>query len=181
MQAQELSGALSVLSAMVTPAVLILACSSLVLATSSRLVRAVDRARSISERVADLAREEERTMLQEERTLLNDQLGRAARRARLLTRAMTALYMALGIFVGTSVSLGVVSLFGLPWAWMSLALGLAGVALLFYASVLLIVESRIALTAVYDEMDFVQQVGERYAPPANLAERTSRRRWRRLR
>ena len=181
MQAQELSSALSVLSAMVTPAVLILACSSLVLATSSRLVRAVDRARAISERVADLAREEERTMLQEERALLNAQLGRSARRARLLTRAMTALYMALGIFVATSVSLGVVALFGLPWAWISLALGLAGVALLFYASVLLIVESRIALTAVYDEMDFVQEVGQRYAPPANLVEGPGRRPWRRPR
>ena len=43
MQIENLSVTLSVLSAMVTPAVLILASSSLILATSNRLSRAIDR------------------------------------------------------------------------------------------------------------------------------------------
>jgi hypothetical protein len=181
MQIENLSATLSVLSAMVTPAVLILASSSLILATSNRLSRAVDRTRTISERVADLALEEpDRTMLAEERTLLFDQLGRTARRAKLLTRAMTRLYMALAIFIATSVSIGVVAVAGVPYAWIALGLGFIGAMLLFWASLLLILESRISLTAVFDEMEFVQALGRHYAPPAHPADRPARRRpWRR--
>ena len=181
MQIENLSATLSVLSAMVTPAVLILARSSLILATSNRLSRAVDRTRTISERVADLALEEaDRTLLAEERTLLFDQLGRTARRAKLLTRAMTRLYMALAIFIATRVSIGVVAVAGVPYAWIALGLGFIGAMLLFWASLLLIVESRISLTAVFDEMEFVQALGRHYAPPGDVAERPARRRpWRR--
>lgn len=183
MQIENLSATLSVLSAMVTPAVLILASSSLILATSNRLTRAVDRTRTISERVADLALEEEgRTMLAEERTLLFEQLGRTARRAKLLTRAMTRLYMALAIFIATSVSIGVVAVAGVPYAWIALGLGFIGAMLLFWASLLLILESRISLTAVYDEMEFVQALGRHYVPPGDLIDRPARRRpWRRER
>ncbi|WP_420129520.1 DUF2721 domain-containing protein [Longimicrobium sp.] len=183
MQIENLSATLSVLSAMVTPAVLILASSSLILATSNRLTRAVDRTRTISERVADLAAEEaDRTMLAEERSLLFDQLGRTSRRAKLLTRAMTRLYMALAIFIATSVSIGVVAVTEVAYAWIALGLGFIGAILLFWASLLLILESRISLTAVYDEMEFVQALGRHYAPPGDLAARAARRRpWRRER
>jgi hypothetical protein len=44
---RELSAVLTVLSAMITPAVLILASGSLLLTTSQRLNRAIDRARAI--------------------------------------------------------------------------------------------------------------------------------------
>jgi hypothetical protein len=181
MQIENLSATLSVLSAMVTPAVLILASSSLILATSNRLTRAVERTRTISERVADLAVEEEsRVMLAEERALLFEQLGRTARRARLLTRAMTRLYMALAIFIATSVSIGVVAVTGVAYAWIALGLGFIGAILLFWASLLLILESRISLTAVFDEMKFVQALGRHYAPPGDpAAPRAARRPWRR--
>lgn len=181
MQIENLSATLSVLSAMVTPAVLILASSSLILATSNRLARAIDRTRTISERVADLAAAEaDRAMLAEERALLFEQLGRTARRAKLLTRAMTRLYTALAIFIATSVSIGVVAVVGVPYAWIALGLGFIGAMLLFWASVLLIVESRISLTAVFDEMEFVQALGRHYTPPGNLPDRPAvRRPWRR--
>ncbi|MBW3570909.1 MAG: DUF2721 domain-containing protein [Gemmatimonadetes bacterium] len=181
MQIETLSATLSVLSASVTPAVLILASSSLILATSNRLSRAIDRTRGISERLADLAQEEaDRTMLVEERALLLGQLGRTARRTKLLTRAMTRLYMALAVFIATSVSIGVVAVVGVPYAWIALGLGFVGAMLLFWASVLLIVESRIGLTAVYDDMEFVQALGRQYSPPDNLVARPALRRpWRR--
>ncbi len=178
MQIENLSVTLSVLSAMVTPAVLILASSSLVLATSNRLSRAVDRTRAISESISDAATHEERTLLPEERDLLLAQLGRTARRAKLLTRALTRLYMALAIFIATSVAIGVVAVTRVAYAWVALGLGFIGALLLFWSSLLLILESRIALTAVYDEMSFVQRLGARYAPPDNLAARPRRRRWR---
>jgi hypothetical protein len=181
MQIENLPATLSVLSAMVTPAVLILASSSLILATSNRLSRAIDRTRTISERVADLAHAEaERTMLAEERSLLFEQLGRTARRTKLLTRAMTRLYTALAIFIATSVSIGVVAVAGVPYAWIALGLGFFGASLLFWASVLLIMESRIALQAVFDEMEFVQALNRHYAPPDDLVPRPAARRpWRR--
>jgi len=181
MQIENLSVTLSVLSAMVTPAVLILASSSLILATTNRLSRAIDRTRTISERVADLAQEEEgRTMLAEERALLFEQLNRTVRRTKLLTRAMTRLYMALATFIATSVAIGVVAVTGVAYAWIALGLGFIGAMLLFWASLLLILESRISLTAVYDEMEFVQALGRHYAPAEIPSDRTAaRRRWRR--
>ena len=179
MQIENLPATLSVLSAMVTPAVLILASSSLVLATSNRLTRAVDRTRAISERVTEEAKDEERTLLPEERELMLAQLGRTARRAKLLTRTLTRLYMALAIFIATSVAIGVVAVTGVAYAWVALLLGFIGALLLFWSSVLLIMESRIALTTVYEEMEFVQRLSQRYAPPGNLVQRPIRRRWRR--
>ena len=180
MQIENLSATLSVLSAMVTPAVLILASSSLILATSNRLTRAVDRTRTLSEKITDEAKDEERTLLPEERTLLLDQLGRTARRAKLLTRALTRLYMALAIFIATSVAIGVVAVTRVAYAWIALGLGFIGALLLFWSSVLLIMESRVALASVYDEMEFVQRLGRRYAPPGNLVDRPRRLRprWR---
>jgi hypothetical protein len=47
------------------------------------------------------------------------------------------------------------------------------------AGALLILESRISLTAVFDEMDFVQALGRHYAGPDDLIDRPARRRWRR--
>ena len=179
MQIENLSVTLSVLSAMVTPAVLILASSSLILATSGRLTRAVDRTRTISERVTEEAKDEERTLLPEERDLLLQQLGRTARRAKLLTRTLTRLYMALAIFIATSMAIGVVAVTGVAYAWIALLLGFIGALLLFWSSVLLIMESRIALTTVYEEMEFVQRLSQRYAPPSNLVQRPVRPRWRR--
>jgi hypothetical protein len=181
MQIEQLSVTLSVLSAMVTPAVLILASSSLVLATSNRLTRAVDRTRALSERITAEVADEEATLYPEERALLFDQLGRTARRAKLLTRALTRLYMALAIFIATSVAIGVVAVLGAPYAWIALTLGFVGALLLFWSSVLLIMESRIGLATVFDEMAFVQRMRERYAPPDNLAVRPAgwRRGWRR--
>lgn len=179
MQIESLSATLSVLSAMVTPAVLILASSSLILATSNRLTRAVDRTRTITERLTEEAKDEERTLLPEERELLLAQLGRTAQRAKLLTRTLTRLYMALAIFIATSMAIGVVAVTGVAYAWVALLLGFVGALLLFWSSVLLIMESRIALSTVYDEMGYVQRLGERYAPPANLVRRPRRSRWRR--
>jgi uncharacterized membrane protein len=180
MQIENLSATLSVLSAMVTPAVLILASSSLVLATSNRLTRAVDRTRTISERITEAAKDEERTMLPEERALMLVQLDRTARRAKLLTRTLTRLYMALAIFIATSVAIGVVAVTGVAYAWIALLLGFLGALLLFWSSVLLIMESRIALATVYAEMEFVQRLGDRYSPPDNLVKRV-RPRWKRRR
>jgi hypothetical protein len=91
-------------------------------------------------------------------------LGRVTRRARLLQRAMSYLYMAVGLFVATSVAIGVVAFTLEVYAWVPIVLGLAGVGLLFYASSLLIIESRVMLAAIDEEMDLVARYGKNNTP-----------------
>lgn len=170
----QLSGALAILSAMITPAVLISACGSLIIATSTRLGRVIDRTRQVSDRFADLAREEDRTLLDEERALIFDQLNGLTRRTNLLQRAMSRLYLAVSIFVATSVAIGLVAAFGQHWAWVPVIFGLAGASLLFTACLSLIVESRIAVASIKDEMEFVRRLGQHHAP-TSLLERGPRR------
>lgn len=173
---ETLPAALAVLSAMITPAVLISACASLILATSARLGRVVDRTRNLSQRFEDLTRETaDGEEVQEKRAMLFDQLDKATSRARLLQRAMTRLYLALSVFVGTSVAIGIVATSRTQYAWIPIGLGLVGGGLLLMASVLLIWESRLALAAVYSEMDFTWRLSQRQAP-SDLVEQRNRRR-----
>jgi hypothetical protein len=67
--------------------------------------------------------------------------------------------------LGTSLAIGVVAAGGPGYSWMPIVLGIAGAALLFAASVLLLGETRLALRAVNSEMDFVLRFGRHYAPP----------------
>jgi hypothetical protein len=144
--------ALAVLTAMITPAVLISACGALIFSTSTRMGRVVDRVRTLSERFEALARSRE-----------DDPLDRQTSRARLLQRAMVAFYAALCTFISSSVAIAVVSAAARSFTWVAAGLGLLGSVFMLYASVLLVVESRMALGAIMSEMDFVWQVSAKYA------------------
>lgn len=171
----EFVGAVTVLSAMITPAVLISACGSLAISTSNRLSRTIDRTRRLSEQFASLAGEAAETET-ERRELLFQLLGRSTRRSTLLQRAMTRIYLAISVFVATSVAIGIVAVTDDRFAWIPITLGLVGAGLLFHASVLLIAESRIALGAIRLEMDFTWRTGQQIAP-AHLLEQEQARRW----
>ena len=161
--------ALAVLSAMITPAVLISACGSLIITTSSRLMRAVDRVREVSLRFAELGEHPpEGQDVEEERRMLFGQLDLNTTRARMLQRALARLYWSLGAFVGTSAAIGLVAATGRQYTWVPIGFGLAGAGLLLYASVLLVHESRIALAALEAEMDYVWQQGKSRASPEML-------------
>ncbi len=161
-----LSSALAVLTAMITPAVLISACGTLILSTSTRLGRVVDRVRSLSDRFEELAhRAPELELFDERRALIFDQLDKLTSRARLLQRSMTIFYVALGIFVSTSVAIGVVAATaGFGYSWVPVLMGLVGASFLFWGSVLLIFEARLALSTVSAEMDFIWRLGKHFAP-----------------
>jgi len=156
--------ALAVLTAMITPAVLISACGALIFSTSTRMGRVVDRVRTLSERFEALARSREDDPLWEERrAIVFEQLDRQTSRARLLQRAMVAFYAALCTFISSSVAIAVVSAAARSFTWVAAGLGLLGSVFMLYASVLLVVESRMALGAIMSEMDFVWQVSAKYA------------------
>jgi hypothetical protein len=167
-QVHDLSAAIGVLSAMITPTVLILACGSLIMTTSSRLVRAVDRTREMLPAFEELAKKETIDALdREKQSHMFDQLARLTTRSRLLQLALMQLYGGLALFLGTSVAIGVQSLFLIESALTPLALGFLGAALLFASSILLMIESRIALRANFAEMDYIWRITQAHAPESH--------------
>jgi hypothetical protein len=175
----------AILSAMITPAVLISACGSLIIATVGRLNRAVDRTREVSAAFATLAAKVGRDAVVSEEddaelAILFSQLDINTSRARFLQRALARTYWALGMFVATSVAIGIVAVTGIKYAVVPITLGLAGAALLLYASLLMVHESRLALMVLEDEMDFLwarsrmratPELLDRYKPPWKLFRR----------
>ena len=151
---RELSSVLDVLGAMITPAVLILASSSLMITTSNRSIRCVDRVRERAEELEALGTATDE-VTERRRKHLYTQLEINTRRARLLQHAMSRLYLGISFFIATSVSIGVVALLHVNVGFIPTILGFIGAGLLFSASVYLIVESRLALATTYAEMDYI--------------------------
>ena len=152
----ELSSALDVLGAMITPAVLILASSSLLITTSARSIRCVDRVRERAEELQALGKGSDEGT-ERRRLHLFKQLDINTRRARLLQKAMSRLYIGISFFIGTSVSIGFMSLLHFNIGWIPMILGLGGAGLLFAASLYLIFESRLAMATTYEEMDYIDR------------------------
>ena len=164
------SSSLAVLTAMITPAVLISASGTLILSTSTRLGRVVDRVRSLSDRLEDLSHGSpaKTEFIEERRAMIFDQLDKLTSRSRLLQRGMTSFYIAVAVFVGTSVAIGLVAVSGTRYSWVAVVLGLLGACFLFYGSMLLIFEARLALSTTHAEMDFLWGISKRYVPPELL-------------
>jgi len=156
--------AIAVMTAMITPAVLISACGALIFSTSSRLGRVIDRVRVLSDRFQEMVKNPgQDEMFEERRLLIFTQLDRQTSRARLIQRAMTAFYTALGIFVASSVAIAIISAAARNYTWIAVVLGVVGATFMLYGSVLLIIESRMALSAIMTEMDFVWKVSQKHA------------------
>ena len=175
---EPLTPALTILSAMITPVVLISACATLIMSTSNRASRVEDRLRDWSAEFAALAEEAPAAgeATRERRAMIFDQLDLLTSRARLLQRCLSACYLALGLFIGTSVTIG---LAGVAWMFaheyivvsaLPIVLSLVGAGWLFYGSFLLVAEARLALRTTDKEMDFLWRQGQRYAS-ADLLER----------
>ena len=111
-----------ILAAMITPAVLISASGTLALSTSNRLARVVDRVRTLA---AEAERRQAHTSEQSKtwRIVMTDQVSKLSERALLLRSAMFALYLAIGLLVLTSISIGIVSLIDWGEGWISVTTG----------------------------------------------------------
>ena len=166
LQPDALTSTLSVLTAMITPAVLISACGTMILSTSTRLGRVVDRVRALSDRLEELAQENhpELTLYEERRSIIFLQLDKLTSRARLLQRSMMTFYLALGTFVATSVAIGIVSVSGRFYTWIPVVTALIGAICLFYGSMLLIFEARMATSTIMAEMDFIWRISKQLTP-----------------
>ena len=153
---------LEVLSAMITPAVLISASGTLVLSTSVRLARVVDRVRTLSHGLEEIFNAREDALSSARRAHIEGQLELQTRRGALIQRALTSFYVALCVFVGTTISIAV-SAFAPAVAWAPTGLGILGMVPMFYGCVLLVRETRFALLSVDREMAFVLGLRDRYA------------------
>ncbi len=158
-----LSSALAVLTAMITPAILILAAGTLIGSTSARLGRVVDRVRVLSDDFEALETGEAGTAFHDERRQhIFGQLDKLTSRARLLQRTMVSFYLALAAFVSTSVLIGLLALITPDRRYspyIPVVVFLGGMGFMFAGSMLLILEARLATYAVSDEMSFILKVG----------------------
>jgi Protein of unknown function (DUF2721) len=158
---QELALSLNVLTAMITPAVLISACGTLIFSTATRLARIVDRVRELSRVTEQICTDGELVFAAERRGEAEGQLAAHAQRSRLIQGALTSFYLALGFFVASTVSIGLVARVN-HWHWVPSLLGIVGTVVLFYGSMLLIAETRLALRSVNDEMLFILNLPHHY-------------------
>ncbi len=164
-----LNSTIEFLTAMVTPALLISATGSLVLSTSTRLGRVVDRVRQLETRLGELIYDEDRDdiPLYDERVeVIVDLLDKVTSRSRILQRAMGSFYYGLGSFILTSVTIAIAAFLTkihflqiLP-----IIIGIAGIMWLFYGSLLMLKETRMATATVNAEMDFTWALARKVAP-----------------
>lgn len=152
-----LSSGIGVVTAMITPALLISACAMFILSTSNRLGRVVDRVRALSDQLEALVHgTDQRVLLEERRASVTLQMTQLSRRASLLQRSLTVFYSAAGIFVASSVTIGVVALYFPRAGWVPVMLALFGSLFLLFASALLILEAQFAFISLKGEMRFVR-------------------------
>ena len=144
---------LDLLTAMITPAVLISACGTLIFSTSTRLARIVDRVRELTKAMDVLYAGAEGDFLEERRAEVERQLSMHARRGQLIQWSLTTYYVSLGLLVGSAAAIGLVAFVHVA-PWLPTTLGMLGTLALFYASVLLINETRLAVRSVNAEMAF---------------------------
>ena len=133
------SAAVLVISAMITPALLILGSGSLVAAALARLGRVVDRARVL---LQTPAAEAARLAWSDE--VLDRWLARHAQRAVAAERAVTLFFVAIGVFVLDGLGIAADSFSGGRLTWLPVGLTIFGMALMLAGVCLMGVESRLA-------------------------------------
>jgi hypothetical protein len=162
----SLNSTIEFLTAMVTPTLLISATGSLVLSTSTRLGRVVDRVRHLEDRLSDLIYVDNKNdvPLYDKRVeVIVDLLDKVTSRSRILQKAMAAFYYGLGFFILTSVAIAVAGLFNI-YRWLPIPIGIVGIIFLFYGSLLMLRETRMATATINAEMDFTWELARKVAP-----------------
>ncbi len=161
-----LNSTIEFLTAMVTPTLLISAAGSLVLSTSARLGRVIDRARELERRLSDLitATDKESIPLYDLRLdTVVGLLDKVTSRSRILQRALSVFYYSIGWFVLTSVTIAIAAFFT-SYRWIPIPVGIVGIMFLFWGSMLMVRETRLATATIRAEMDFTWKLAKTVAP-----------------
>jgi len=143
------SSFLAIISASLTPAILILATGSLVASTLLRLTRITDRAREIMD-VMEVSREKG----DDEKVRIDVVWLRTyLRRSSLAERALTFFYSAIGLFVASSLAITVDNLTHDSVPWLSLVLVTFGALFLFAGTASLVIEANVATGTLRAEIE----------------------------
>jgi threonine/homoserine/homoserine lactone efflux protein len=76
---------------------------------------------------------------------------------------MSAFYYGLGLFILTSLTIAVAGIFGV-YRWLPIPVGVIGIMFLFYGSILMLRETRMARATIKAEMDFTWSLAKTIAP-----------------
>ncbi|HLK61299.1 MAG TPA: DUF2721 domain-containing protein [Chthonomonadaceae bacterium] len=141
------SPALMIISAMITPALLILGSASLVATALQRLARTVDRARALLQIWEQDAQKPERRD-----EMLNRWLDRYTKRSLLGERVVSAFFAAVGIFVLDCLSIAVDHACRNVLTWLPVSLTIIGMILMFSGAYGMLIESRLAGLQIREEI-----------------------------
>lgn len=170
----ELSSTIGFLTAMITPALLISASGTLVLTTSTRLGRVIDRSRELETRLNELITTKDKAeipLYTRRIEVVFELLDKVTTRSRMLQKALFVFYCSLVMFVLTSLTIAVVGLLN-HYAWIPIPIGLIGMLFVFYGSIMMMQESRMATATTNAEMDITWQIATEIAPPDIVAKYT---------
>ncbi len=134
------------LTAMLAPAFFLTATASLLLSANNRLARIIDRARALLKELVDI----EDPLLRE---LYEQRIALQRQRSLIILRVGQLLYVAISLFVATSLAVAADNLLGHRLGGTPTVLASLGVLAMFAASLLLARESTLAVKAVNEEMD----------------------------
>jgi len=102
--------------------------------------------------------------MDEKRLLITTQLTQLTVRIHLMAKTITLLYVAIGLLVGTSIAIGIDAFFNWQFSAVPVLSGLGGGCMLFWGSVLLVREARLAVAATVYEMNYVRRIVAKHTP-----------------
>jgi len=145
MSPQDALNHYQILTSLLAPALLMAATGSLLVSANNRLARVVDRLRSLIALWNNASAER--------RESLDRQIARHRRRSRYVLHACVMLYIAVGLFVGTSLALAVDALSGSRLPILPTALAVLGVLCLLVACLYMAMEVSLAVRSFDEELE----------------------------
>lgn len=152
--------ALAFLTALITPAIVILACANLITGCHMRLARVMDRVRTLAQMAEDIRLGKCTDHPTERRQEIHAEFHSYERRGKMILIALNMLYGTVGFFVATSIAVAVDLLLGSSIAFIPVILASLGISLFLVASLLLLFENRLAFRTMQREIQFVHKLEE---------------------
>jgi hypothetical protein len=140
---------MAIVTAMITPAILILATGSLVASTLVRLGRVVDQTRALIVRAETLRQNGNVPAV----AIIEDRMGRQLRRAELARNALWGYYLAIVFFLISSVMIALSRIIHVRLSWIGPAFVLLGGCVLIAATSQLVVEVGLGAGSLREEVE----------------------------
>ncbi|MBW8005214.1 MAG: DUF2721 domain-containing protein [candidate division NC10 bacterium] len=152
--------ALAFLTALITPAIVLLACANLITGCHMRLGRVMDRVRALAQMAEDIRLGKCTDHPMERRREIGTEFRYYERRGKMILVALSLLYGTVGFFVATSIAVGVDLLLSNSLAFVPVVLASFGISLFLVASLLMLLENRLAFETMKREIQFVHKLEE---------------------